>query len=258
MDDARALQTSLDVLFQWSLDWELPINFLKCSVLTIAASEPFIPYQIGHHPLSVVTQMCDLGTIISSDFKSAPDTSKKAASASRLLAMIKRSFSKMSADVFKTLFTSHVRPVLEYGQPATYPVTKGESDSLERVQRRGTKWVTGLRSVPYDLRLKQLNLFPLSYRRRRADLIYTRRVLRGEFSDLKIFLKFNRDGPTRGHSWKLFKPRRSRLRPTNTLSTRVINDWNRLPAEVVDAPTEASFKYLLDKHLLRNTDLDAV
>ena len=254
LDDAESLQHSLDVLHQWSLDWELPINFLKCSVLPVGATEPFVQYNIGGHPLTVVSHMADLGTIVSSDFKSACDTAKKVASASRLLAMIRRSFARLSPDIFKLLYTSHIRPVLEYGQPATFPLTKGESDSLERVQRRGTRWVNGLRHLPYESRLKELDLFDLSYRRRRADLIYTRRILRSEHSGLKRFFAFNCNGPTRGHPWKLFKPRRSRLRPAVTLSTRVINDWNKLPAMVVDAPSEACFKRLLDKHLRYNSD----
>ena len=55
-------------------------------------------------------------------------------------------------------------------------------------------------------------------------------------------------GNTRGHQWKLSKPRAvSRVR-RNVFSVRVINDWNGLPPSVVDAPSLNAFKARLDKH----------
>ena len=112
-----------------------------------------------------------------------------------------------SLPLFFGPYLPHVRPILEFGQPAVYPLTKGESDLLERVQRRGTKWVSGLRHLTYEQRLDELNLFSLSYRRRRVDLIYTRRILRSDQDELKNFFQLNCEGVTRGHDWKLFKPR---------------------------------------------------
>lgn len=215
--------------------------------------------QFGGHQLSIVTSVRDLGVIISSDFKSVQDTNKKVASASRLLWAIRRSFSTMAPEVFKILFSSHVRPILEYGQPATFPQTKGEADRIERVQRRGSKWIKNIRHLPYEQRLSSLNMFSLCYRRRRGDLIFTRRILRGQYGEeLSKFFHRNTDGPTRGHSQKLYKPRRLRLRPSATLSTRVINDWNNLPSEVVEANGEDCFKRLLDDYSRSKSDTGAL
>ena len=72
-----------------------------------------------------------------------------------------------------------MRPILEYGQPATFPGTKEEVEVLELVQRRGSKMVDGFRHLEYYTRLSKLNLFPLEYRRLRADLLYTWRIIRG-------------------------------------------------------------------------------
>ncbi|CAH8480494.1 unnamed protein product [Dicrocoelium dendriticum] len=94
-------------------------------------------------------------------------------------------------------------------------------------------------------------MFSLEYRRRRGDLIYARRILRGEIgNELQDFFQVNTECSTRGHCWKLFKPRRLRLRSDFTLSTRVVNDWNCLPNSVVNAHTEECFKRLLDLYLL--------
>ena len=51
---------------------------------------------------------------------------------------------------------------------------------------------------------------------------------------------------TRGHPWKLMKPRAvSRIR-RNAFSIRVINDWNSLPAAVVSLDSLNQFKSRCD------------
>jgi hypothetical protein len=250
MDEASRLQTSLDALHIWSATWQLPINFDKCSVLSLPEANPLISYHIGMNSLRAVTSVCDLGTIVSADQKSSSDTIKRVGAASRLFWAIRRSFSGMTADIFRLLFSSHIRPILEFGQPAAYPLTKWESDLIERVQRRGSKCIMGFRQLTYQQRLQNLGMFSLAYRRRRCDLIYTRRILLGELGeDLRNLFTVNTLAPTRGHRWKLFKPRRLRLRPKATFSTRVINDWNGLPADLMRSISENRFKSHLDSHL---------
>jgi hypothetical protein len=148
VEDADRLQESLDQLFQWSLDWQLPINKEKCAVLSMGKNNPLSAYHFGGYLLRNCDHEKDLGVIVSSDFKTLTDTSRKVTSATRLLHSIRRGFSCLNRNIFKRLFVSLVRPVLEYGLPAVFPMTKGEQDMIEKVQRRGTKWVTGLHDTP--------------------------------------------------------------------------------------------------------------
>ena len=53
---------------------------------------------------------------------------------------------------------------------------------------------------------------------------------------------------TRGHPWIPRKPRALKLPRRNTFSTRVINDWNALPAGVALAESVNQFKICLDRH----------
>ena len=114
--------------------------------------------------------------------------------------------------------------------------------------------MTGFSQLEYPDRLRKLNLFPLAYRRSRGDLIYTWRILQGKLGDeLRENYQVMTGKILRGHKLKLFKPRRNKLAPGITLSTRVVNLWNSLPAEIAEAVTEDSFKAKLDRHLLATT-----
>ena len=52
---------------------------------------------------------------------------------------------------------------------------------------------------------------------------------------------------TRGHKWKVFKPRAAKEVRRSFFSQRVINNWNGLPDNVVNAETLNIFKNRLDK-----------
>ena len=148
--DAEDFQQSLDLLSAWTKEWLLPINFSKCAVLPLGASDPILPYQLDGNIIPAVLTERDLGVIVSRDLKTGPDTARRVSAATRLFSAIRRSFARMTPDVFRILFISHVRPILEFGLPAAFPLAKGESDLIERVQRRGSKSVVGLREFDYS------------------------------------------------------------------------------------------------------------
>jgi len=53
----------------------------------------------------------------------------------------------------------------------------------------------------------------------------------------------------RGHNYKLYKDRSLKLCRMCFFSQRVVNCWNLLPQQVVDAPSLESFKTRLDKFM---------
>jgi hypothetical protein len=249
-DDVEVLQPALNELNLWSDQWLLPINYDKCCVLPVGRRQPVGIYHLGGYLLRESMVERDLGVMVTPDLKSAEESKRKALAASKLLWSIRRSFQRITPELFRRLFTSHVRPILEYGQPAFCPITKRECQLLERVQRRGTKAVEGLQKVPYPNRLEKLGLFSLHYRRLRGDLLYTWRILRGLLgNELREYFDVMDKTNRRGHSYKLYKHRRTRLNPLVTLSTRVVNVWNDLPDELVSTETEQEFKRKLDKRL---------
>jgi len=121
---------------------------------------------------------------------------------------------------------------------------------LEKVQRRATKLIRGLKHKPYDERLKLLGITSLENRRVRDDLIQVFRIVKGfdKVNTEDFFVLDNGGGHAlRGHKWKL-KVNRSRLqlRRCFFFSRRVVNVWNKLPADVVEASSVNCFKKQAD------------
>ena len=80
--------------------------------------------------------------------------------------------------------------------------------ALGKVEHRATKMVHGLRNVPYQERLKRLELSCLEQRILRGDLIETYKIITGKtMLDPDHFFERDSNDRTRGHQLKLKKKR---------------------------------------------------
>ena len=122
-------------------------------------------------------------------------------------------------------------------------------DLLERVHIHATKLVRGLAklSMTYESRLKSLGLYSLYCWRQQGDLIETFKILKGYYNiNCEKFFTRSTIHHTRGHNLKLFKQQsRSNLR-LNFFTQRVINNWNKLPINIIQVDSVALFKHELD------------
>ena len=79
---------------------------------------------------------------------------------------------------------------------------------IESVQKRATKQLPGMKELPYQERLKVLNLPTLAYRRMRGDLIETYKILTDKYDPVvsRLFT-MRKESTTREHNRKIFKKR---------------------------------------------------
>ena len=117
---------------------------------------------------------------------------------------------------------------------------------LEKVQRRATRMVKGLEKLPYETRLKKLGIYSLERRRLRGDLIETFKILTGreDVNYSKVVELADVTSGLRGH----YKPRCHTTVRQNFFSLRIDNEWNKLPQDVVEAPSINTLKNRLDLH----------
>ena len=90
--------------------------------------------------------------------------------ANQMLAMIQGTITYKNKKMLLLMYKSLVRPHLEYVLQAWSPHQLGHIILIEGVQRRVTRMIPELKSLPYEARLKRLNL-TLERRRIRGDLI---------------------------------------------------------------------------------------
>ena len=140
-----------------------------------------------------------------------------------------------------------VRPHLEYGSAIWGPYYQADIKTVEAVQHRVTKLIPTLKDKAYEGRLKSLKLPSLVYRRRRGDMITMYKLMNGliRIDRMDLFTPPN-TLQTRGHLQRDYKEPATKRARRNSFSQRVVDDWNNLPVDVIDAPSLNTFKDRLD------------
>ena len=246
-DATLVIQEDLRKLIEWTTTWQMDFNPSKCQALHLGSRNGETTYSVNGQ--DVVSVEKDLGVHIDKKLSFNYHTECATNKANKILGMLRRSFDYMDERTLTLLFKSLVRPHLEYCHAVAFPRTIGQMKSIEAVQRRATKSIRRLHDLPYEDRLKELKLPSMKYRLHRGDMIeiykYTHNMYKVEPEDISII---RNETSTRGHIYKLAKPRCNTTLRQKTFPHRAIEDWNSLPETVVTAPSFNSFKGRLDKH----------
>ena len=136
---------------------------------------------------------------------------------------------------------------------STYKRTYRTNRLSTNVQRRSSKLVPGMSNLSYKDRLKLLKLPTLKYRRYRGDMIEVYKLSHGYYdkdaSNGLIDFRANneREYDLRGHRYNIRKDIFRKNIKKYSFKGRVTEQWNNLPASVVEAPSLNAFKSRLDK-----------
>ena len=114
--------------------------------------------------------------------------------------------------------------------------------------------VASFENLPYEERMKHLNLITLKTRRIQGDLIEVFKIFKG-LDDLPIEYLFQRRPPEklqlRGHPFMLETPKARLDVRRNSFSHKIETTWNSLLPSVVECDSLNILKNRIDEHFKR-------
>ena len=190
----------------------------------------------------------DLGIQVQNSLKVTSQVDRVVKSAFGTLAFINRSIEYKSWSVMVRLYKALVRPNLEYCVQFWSPSYRKDVNKIERVQRRFTRIVPGLKKLSYRERLNRLGLYSLERRRMRGDLIEVYKILMGidRVNASRLFPLRRGEKKTRGHGLRVKGEKFKGNIRGGFFTQRVVGVWNELPDKVVNAGSLLTFKKNLD------------
>ena len=113
----------------------------------------------------------DLGVTMKANLNVSKQCKIAASNGNQVLGIIRRSITYKEKSLIVPLYRAIVRPHLEYCIQAWSPYHRKDIDMLEKIQRRATKIIQGLRDLRYEELLNECGLTTLETRRLRGDQI---------------------------------------------------------------------------------------
>jgi hypothetical protein len=233
--DCILLQASLHHIVNWSFLWQLSINIDKSLVLHVGNANPHFVYEINGISLQAPDFVVDLGITMSKHLTFHEHVKHLLAKCYQKLFIIKKCFEISNRDILHMLYTSYIRPILEYGTLIWAPHSDSEINQLEKFQRK-----------VLSLHGNSITLESLESRRIKSDLCYYYAILHNYAKlDPNKFFVLNRRPNHRGHSFLLTTPITRTAAFKYAFSQRRIQLWNSLPNKVVCSSSISRFKSLL-------------
>ena len=122
------------------------------------------PYRIGTEHIKFVTCHKDLGVCVDQELKFHNHIKKIVGCCNGMMTNLLSSTLCRERELMLNLYTSLIRPKLEYGSCSLNTGYLGDLRRLERVQRRWTRMVEGLGVLSYSERLRVLDLYSVKGR----------------------------------------------------------------------------------------------
>ena len=108
VDDFCQLQQDINLLFAWSMKWQLKFNISKCNWLQLGKPHRFGEYVIDGTTITSCDVVRDLGIMIENQLKFHDHTTTVSKKANRLLAVIHKTFQNFNHTTFINLYKSYI------------------------------------------------------------------------------------------------------------------------------------------------------
>ena len=128
-------------------------------------------YEMGGNILRKTVKEKEFGVTMNANMKVSEQCRIAASNGNQVLGMIRRNITYKEKILIIPLYKAIVRPHLEFCIQAWSPYLRKDIYMLDKIQRRATKLIPGLRDLTYEERLNECGLKTLETRRLRGDQI---------------------------------------------------------------------------------------
>ncbi|KAK3108532.1 hypothetical protein FSP39_010045 [Pinctada imbricata] len=257
-DDCKQLQNDLDKLAMWESLWKMEFHPNKCSVLTVSKKRRPAKwnYTLHGHTLQHETSAKYLGVTITSDMNWASHINAVTSKANRTIGFLQRSLHISSKSIKEQAYKSLVRPSVEYASSVWDPYQIGQKEQLEKVQRRGARYVTGQyrKRISVTSLIEQLEWKSLETRRKEFRLAMMYKIFNNIVAiDATKYFQQPLRRSRNHHAFSLALPFASSDYRKGSFFVNSVRDWNNLPPDIPGAPSLEAFNLSLRWHLQRKT-----
>eukprot|EP00794_Sanderia_malayensis_P001171 gene1171-540_t len=121
---SQELQGDITRLDEWARKWQLAFNSSKCKVMHMGNKNPQQSYYMEVDSKTVKLEKTklekDIGVHVDNKLKFDRHVEIQCNKANQILGLIRRAFTFIDLDSMKKLYTSLIRPILEYGHAQKY------------------------------------------------------------------------------------------------------------------------------------------
>ena len=202
--NSTQLQSDLDSLLNWSILNSLPFNLSKFVHMSFK-SKIITSYHIAETTITHCSTHHDLGILFSDNLSWDLHYQKILAKAYKSLGLICRTFKSHGCiHSRKLLYISLVQSKLLFCSPVWNPYLLKHIQTLERLQRRATKYILNDYHTDYKTHLIRLNVLPITYTLDIANIMFLIKSLKNPTDNFNIldYVSFS-NNQTRSSNCKL-------------------------------------------------------
>lgn len=186
--DCELLQEDINRLTNWANQNKLDLNVAKCVAMSIKRKHQPInfSYNIDGNTLERVTQHKDLGVVIDDQFCFNKHIANIVKRAYQMLGFILRNSVEFASTAsLKLLYSTYVRPHLEFASNIWCPYYMVHDKSIERIQKKFLKYLYFKKhsvydiTIPYSTLLAEFDYSSLQSRRTVHFAVYTYKIISG-------------------------------------------------------------------------------
>ena len=259
VNDIISCQEELEKYYTWARENNMVYNDSKFVLLRYGNNstlkDDYIYFTDNmSQPIDCCDYQKDLGVYMSADgtFNYHIETIIK--KAKQKIGWICRTFQTRELHFMKKMFTTYVRPYLNYCSQLWSPGEGPWLDKLEKVQYNFTKLIPSIRDLDYSDRLARLNLSSIQRRYDRYKIFYIKKILNNLVPNVGISVCHDREHRN-GLSLEVMGNNVNKLRK-NSFQFTGPRIFNLLPKDIRNHNgSMETFKILLDNFLSTVPDI---